>query len=663
MGILLRAALLIAVVVAAVAPSAPAPAQQLPIRGLDLLDQLGGVVSRPSVVGDVAHVVVGSRHHVLGVGSPTRPEPIVESDAGELVLGRSALRGRYLYVAAGARGLRIYDVADPLRLVEVAAVALGGVSSYVVLEGDRAYVAGTGLHVVDVSDPPNAVKLGEHLQAGSGPIALAGNYLFEVSGTSVEVWYVPFARDITRVATVNYSTSGTAAQAILNGSTLYVADHFLRAFDVADPTRPVEVGRVDLPAAPTDLVVENGYAYVSEMRSRTATGGLRTLDVRDPAAPALVGTLLGGRNLAALTRVGAARLLVNEDLGGLRVVDFSTPSAPVEVGAYDTVGIADDVVLADGRAYVVELGLDGGTFYRVTTPVAIVDASDPGDLRLLGRYVGRPRGTIAARSGYIYVGEAPDRTLDTLRSVGGVRIVDARDPTQPAEVGFIEFPGDFNTATWPLSLAVVGGYLYVLEGDASQRTGGLRVYSLANPAAPSFVTVVTTPVTGIDNRMFLGDGFLVLKDRRVFSTANPAGPVEVGSLPADGSSTSVAAGGRRAYVGGSSPVGFGLTVQTRIDEYDMTDPAAPVKLGTYPERTAPRNAVGDRLVTGGLRVWANPSCPTVVASYPYGGPTWVDADRLLVAAGSAGLHALRVTATTGQCLRVLLPLVPDDTGG
>jgi len=72
----------------------------------------------------------------------------------------------------------------------------------------------------------------------------------------------------------------------------------LVAIDLADPARPVEVGRSE-PAAGrlTDIEVAGGYAFATasvmgdDLDGSDPAGGLRVFDIRDPTRPRLVGRL------------------------------------------------------------------------------------------------------------------------------------------------------------------------------------------------------------------------------------------------------------------------------------------------------------------------------------------------------------------------------------
>ena len=80
-----------------------------------------------------------------------------------------------------------------------------------------------------MSDPTHPSLLGAHLQAGNGPIAVEGNYLFEAGGYhpfgySVEVWYVAYPRDITQVGFYPRSDYAAFTAIELVGSHLYMAE-------------------------------------------------------------------------------------------------------------------------------------------------------------------------------------------------------------------------------------------------------------------------------------------------------------------------------------------------------------------------------------------------------------------------------------------------------
>lgn len=71
-----------------------------------------------------------------------------------------------------------------------------------------------------------------------------------------------------------------------------------------------------------------GYAYVA-----TGEGGLRVVDIANPAAPVEVGALDTPGSAVDVELMGN-HAYVADGVGGLRVVDVAKPAAPAEVGVY-----------------------------------------------------------------------------------------------------------------------------------------------------------------------------------------------------------------------------------------------------------------------------------------------------------------------------------------
>ena len=117
--------------------------------------------------------------------------------------------GGLAFVAADGSGLRIVDVTDPTALVEVGFVSTPANASGVYVSGGLAFVAGdrSGLHIMDVSDP-------------SSPV--------EVS---------------------SLDTLGSALDVFVSGELAFVVGSGLHIVDVSDPAAPVEVGTLEVSSA------------------------------------------------------------------------------------------------------------------------------------------------------------------------------------------------------------------------------------------------------------------------------------------------------------------------------------------------------------------------------------------------------------------------------
>ena len=116
-------------------------------------------------------------------------------------------------------------------------------ASDVEVVGELAYLAGSGLRIIDVSNPAAPVELGALDTPGSASgIEVVGGraYLTDVSG--------------------------------------------LRIIDVSNPAAPVELGAFATPGLAFDVEVVGELAYLTDV------SGLRIIDVSNPATPAELGT-------------------------------------------------------------------------------------------------------------------------------------------------------------------------------------------------------------------------------------------------------------------------------------------------------------------------------------------------------------------------------------
>jgi len=191
--------------------------------------------------------------------------------------------------------------------------------------------------------------------------------------------------------------------------------------DVRDPTAPVQVGQSPvLPAVVEGIVVAGGRAYVADGRD----GGLQILDVTDPTRVTVLGGLQVGAAVNAVAADGShVFLAVGEPdrygggIGSLRVVNVADAVRPREVGREDITGIAAQISLAGGHAYVSAFrpysraqrngSQESGGAGELD--VAVIDISDPRRPNRVSRL--RPPGGaygIAVSGEVAYVAEAPD---------------------------------------------------------------------------------------------------------------------------------------------------------------------------------------------------------------------------------------------------------------
>ncbi len=408
---------------------------------------------------------------------------------------------------------------------------------------------------------------------------------------------------------------GSAMQ--LNGDRIYVADGAgLIIVDVADPMAPAVVGTLDTPGPALDVAASDpAHVCIAGRQS-----GIRVVNVLDPDTPVEVGALEG----INVRKVDAySQHVYAMDLSSLlHIVDVTDPTAPTLVRSMD-LGAASDVLVRDGYAYV-----------SSSTGLHTLDLSDPGDPVLASSFESDPEPL-----GSIF-------DLDDVLAVrfrrGQLLLFDRTDPAHPQPRGV---PGVGGVA------GRRGDFLYTVAG-------GLQVFDISHLDSADEVCA-TVPLPAQVLALDVNDGLAVLGGhdgiQLVSTTADP--PALVSHLTVGGRSYQIDVRGGLACLG----AGNGLHL------VDVTDPMAPQLLASV---LHPNGGLG--LARDGAFVYvANgflnnpfwvvdisvPTAPAVVGSIYL---TDFDAGRLAVrdgyvyVAGPSGLGVMDVTVPSAPVLRTVV---------
>jgi hypothetical protein len=248
-----------------------------------------------------------------------------------------------------------------------------------------------------------------------------------------------------------------------------------------------------------------------------------------------------------------------------------------------------------------------GDYLYVGTGASLTvwNLADPAEPVLAGGSAAPAPGPIRALAmvgDYLYA--AWNTPLDT----GGILVYSLADPAHPAVVADFEdyIDSDFKR---PSGLGASGNYVYV--GDADN---GLVVLDASDPLAPEFVTLVggiyefdAMAVFG-DTLYSSGSSFIGGRLVHIVDLSDPALPVETGSVSMDGSSV------LRAVL----TDGYAIGVGNDLLVYDLTDPAnatqifsAPIDVATH----AIRHDANLYLVgASGIQVWdfTDPAAPALL---------------------------------------------------
>ena len=284
--------------------------------------------------------------------------------------------GRYAYVLTGSSStLQIFDVSsaiEPLLLSTLTMPAGVGTPNRLVVSGRYVYVAGEGTDVVsiDISNPTSPVVMGTVTGTTlHKAIAISGKFVYTVSWSGNYFEVFDFS-DPTNPVLVKQKSIGSMPLSglAIDGRYAYVvntiASNSLFVLDLSNPRDPVIIGQVSTSIVASDVVAQNGYAYISSSGGKTLT----VVDVRNPVSPIKVKTISTGltswpQYLSIQGRYIYAALSGDGMLG---VIDIASSTNPVLLTGSIPVGTSPYGVAVSGRyAYVTNSDSTTGNSFTI----------------------------------------------------------------------------------------------------------------------------------------------------------------------------------------------------------------------------------------------------------------------------------------------------------
>ena len=265
-------------------------------------------------------------------------------------------------------------------------------------------------------------------------------------------------------------------------------------FDVSRPEAVTRVGRYDFEQPVLDLVPDGSdgrIVYVANSHD-----GLRRLDLADPAAPVVSGTLATRGQAVGVARSGR-HVFVGDNSLGFDVVD--TGDALRRVGEYLGDGFPRDIAAAGSLVFLADQ----------PAGLVVVDVTDPAAPTVAGGLsLGREPVTgifvPAARSWD--AGQPPVAAL--VSGTAGLQVVDVSNPVAPTVTAPVAPAGRFaGVAMWADRLFVAGD-------------GVLRVFDLTDPGRPALVA--ESGLGGEAGAVVVGEAFVfVATPQEVVIFRNP----------------------------------------------------------------------------------------------------------------------------------------------
>jgi hypothetical protein len=399
---------------------------------------------------------------VLDVSDPHAPQLVGALDTPGYAYD-VLVDDRYAYVADGVTGLLIIDILLPSSPRVVGQLDTPGYAQGLSLVGSIICLADgydSGLCLIDVSDPLSPILTGlASISAEFVAVAARDGYAYvaaEYYGVFIFDISDPAAPFVTNYVQVGTETLGVAVEgtvAFLACSLFFSADAgAIRAIDVTNPGTPA-LGRCALPGSAQDLVLRGDHAFVA-----CGLAGLQALDLTDPIAPRIVGSVSMPYWTWDVALSGDYACVAN--VAALRVIDIADPASPQLRGSFDPPGSVRGVDAREAYAFI-------GTYDGYDGYFRVVDISDPGlPTQVAALRLATSVDCVTLDGNYAYVGA----------SNPGFIVVDVSDPVHPFVCG------SATHVFQAVKIAVVGGYAYV-----TTVCGPLCILDISNPAAPQVV--------------------------------------------------------------------------------------------------------------------------------------------------------------------------------
>ncbi|GAB6093761.1 hypothetical protein JCM14469_00130 [Desulfatiferula olefinivorans] len=238
---------------------------------------LSGVSTDLAVSGNYAFVAQNSGTvRVIDIADPDQPVvagAIALADPRDLFID-----GTTLYAAAGSEGVHRVTIADPLNPVVLTALPTAGDAEAAYVHDDRAYVAqgADGLSIFDLSAPASPVLLATVTATDACDVTLLdqGASVFALIADGASGFMIQDVTDPTgvlppptRVQTLDGGGALTAQSVAVYDNTAFVGlgtDGFV-AFDLTDPSAPVQISYRDTAASVSDIVprLYEGTVYLT----------------------------------------------------------------------------------------------------------------------------------------------------------------------------------------------------------------------------------------------------------------------------------------------------------------------------------------------------------------------------------------------------------------
>lgn len=416
-----------------------------------------------------------------------------------------ALAGHFAYLVMPDSTLRVLDLQAPNHPHFVSDTALPTSADKVFILGTLAILAGNGVSVADISDPPSPYLLGSVMYPGECIALAAEDNVVAVLNNDLSLVLIDISNSSSPTIAQTLSFSQTYASDVFlsDGLAFVLTYDTIDILDVHNPYNPILLSRYsffrDFESYPAIYACAH-HIYLS------INSELCVLDVQDPSSPHLVATIPA---FGSFLYAPPSQLYVQNYQ--LDVFDITVPSQPVllysipnynvyqhgasetiivsQLGSFNGLGVywlADNSIPplsgvlhmpADNDA--LSLSHNVAVIAKSKTSIAIVSMAEPEHIEELGQLdLGSTIAAIATSGQYFYV-------VTTAYPKGYLFVVDVSTPSAPYVVSRTGVGWYTDSIEITSGRAYISGFDGVLGFPPTVR---VCIYDLANPAQPRFLT-------------------------------------------------------------------------------------------------------------------------------------------------------------------------------
>ena len=475
----------------------------------------------PGSVSDITIAVpfayVGTQQGTLTIvdlTTPLQPQRLSAVEIGGSIVDIAVDAG-IVYLACLDQGVVMVDARIPQQPRILQRWSTSGAATGIAVHAQQIFVAAGALDVLDVAHPDAPARTYRQVQSAYGVALLPPHAVVAAGIDGVQLLSMDGHGSLIPLRNAHY-----AARVALRGSLALIADTRggLRIFDLAQAALPRLLAALEDIGTIVDVVIDGSLAYLA---NDDQGSGLVIVDVSDPTAP----RVMGQYHSESTTDVAIWKnfALLSDAAGLLHVVDVRQPAAPQLRGSLALPGTAHRLVLAPpyglvagdaAGVHLIEMTAAGQPHLHSTLPIpgraldiALVEdtayiAAVDGGIQVVHidtparPTLGTPYHHTDGKGDHIIRLIAHQNRLYAIDSQRGVQIL------EPSMEGAWQVHGSVTVPQGaPWGLTAVGPYLFV-----TTLLHSLYVMDLSIPSQPRFLSTVPyggSAITASDGILYI----------------------------------------------------------------------------------------------------------------------------------------------------------------